>query len=110
MPVSAYGNYYNCDDFSSQEEAQAVYEEDTSDPNYLDGDDDGVACEALPSESDHYESSSFAADDSYTADTSSYASSDDDSNYDSSESSHADYSWFWWLIAIIVGGVILSNL
>ena len=45
----AYGaNIYNCSDFSYQEEAQAVYDQDTSDPNRLDGDGDGVACEALP--------------------------------------------------------------
>jgi hypothetical protein len=42
----------NCDDFTYQEEAQAVLEKDPSDPNRLDGltDDekDGVACESLP--------------------------------------------------------------
>ena len=41
---------YNCDDFTYQEEAQAVYDADTSDPNGLDGDNDGIACEALPSQ------------------------------------------------------------
>ena len=35
----------NCDDFSSQEEAQAELESDPSDPNNLDADDDGIACE-----------------------------------------------------------------
>ncbi|MBA0126367.1 excalibur calcium-binding domain-containing protein [Haloechinothrix sp. YIM 98757] len=40
---------YNCDDFETQEEAQEVYDSDTSDPNDLDRDDDGVACETLPS-------------------------------------------------------------
>jgi hypothetical protein len=35
----------NCSDFDTQQEAQAVYEQDTSDPNGLDRDDDGVACE-----------------------------------------------------------------
>src|SRR5215213_6386124 len=35
--------------FTYQEEAQAVLEEDPSDPNRLDGNDnDGVACEMLP--------------------------------------------------------------
>jgi hypothetical protein len=35
----------NCADFSSQAEAQAELEKDTSDPNNLDADDDGQACE-----------------------------------------------------------------
>jgi hypothetical protein len=40
----------NCDDFATQEEAQAVYDADPSDPNGLDGNDnDGIACESLPS-------------------------------------------------------------
>ncbi|MGY1669076.1 hypothetical protein [Geodermatophilus sp. SYSU D00710] len=38
------------EDFTYQEEAQAVYDQDPSDPNGLDGDDnDGRACESLPS-------------------------------------------------------------
>jgi hypothetical protein len=48
---------YNCDDFTYQEEAQAVYDQDTSDPNGLDGPigpgfsgEEGVACEELPSQ------------------------------------------------------------
>jgi micrococcal nuclease len=39
---------YDCGDFDSQEVAQQVYEDDTSDPSGLDEDDDGVACESLP--------------------------------------------------------------
>lgn len=38
----------NCSDFRFQEEAQAELESDPSDPNNLDNDDDGVACETLP--------------------------------------------------------------
>ena len=38
----------DCADFDTQEEAQAVLEEDLSDPHGLDGDNDGVACETLP--------------------------------------------------------------
>ena len=38
----------NCDDFDSQAEAQAEYEADTEDPNNLDADDDGEACEDFP--------------------------------------------------------------
>lgn len=44
-------NEYNCDDFATQEEAQAKMEEcsvNGKDVNRLDGDKDGVACEALP--------------------------------------------------------------
>jgi hypothetical protein len=48
--ASGLSDLYNCDDFSSQEEAQATFEaSDDSDPNGLDDDDDGVACETLPS-------------------------------------------------------------
>jgi hypothetical protein len=35
----------DCDDFSSQAEAQAVLDTDPSDPNDLDRDNDGKACE-----------------------------------------------------------------
>ena len=39
----------NCSDFTYQEEAQAVYDQDPTDPNGLDGNDnDGKACESLP--------------------------------------------------------------
>ena len=43
---------YDCDDFDTQEEAQAEYNRDTTDPSGLDEDDgadDGIACETLPS-------------------------------------------------------------
>lgn len=46
----AFAQDLNCDDFDTQEEAQAEYDSDTSDPHGLDGNDnDGVACEHLPS-------------------------------------------------------------
>jgi micrococcal nuclease len=38
----------DCADFATHEEAQRVLLQDPRDPNYLDGDDDGVACEDLP--------------------------------------------------------------
>jgi hypothetical protein len=38
----------DCASFETQEQAQRVLEQDPSDPNYLDGDGDGVACEDLP--------------------------------------------------------------
>jgi hypothetical protein len=37
----------NCSDFATQEEAQAVLDSDASDPNGLDADNDGIACEEL---------------------------------------------------------------
>lgn len=47
---------FDCDDFATQEDAQAVYDQDTSDPSGLDGPigegftgEEGVACEELPS-------------------------------------------------------------
>ena len=39
----------NCSDFATQQEAQAEYDRDPSDPNGLDRDDDGIACETRPS-------------------------------------------------------------
>ncbi|SFI88511.1 excalibur calcium-binding domain-containing protein [Amycolatopsis sacchari] len=38
----------NCGDFQYQEDAQAELEKNPADPNNLDGNDDGVACESLP--------------------------------------------------------------
>jgi hypothetical protein len=40
---------YDCPDFTYQEQAQAIYNQDRSDPYNLDGDNDGIACEDLPS-------------------------------------------------------------
>lgn len=39
---------YDCSDFASQADAQAVLSLDPSDPNELDGDRDGIACPDLP--------------------------------------------------------------
>ncbi len=43
-------NYYNynCSDFKTQEEAQAVYDKCDTDINGLDRDKDGIVCESLP--------------------------------------------------------------
>lgn len=38
----------NCSDFQYQEDAQAHLDADPSDPDHLDGDNDGIACESLP--------------------------------------------------------------
>ncbi|MCC6175595.1 MAG: trypsin-like peptidase domain-containing protein [Chloroflexi bacterium] len=42
------GDTFNCDDFASQADAQAVLRADPSDPNRLDRDGNGVACESNP--------------------------------------------------------------
>ena len=47
-PGSGGDSNLDCASFETHEEAQRVYEQDLSDPNYLDGDGDGVACEDLP--------------------------------------------------------------
>jgi hypothetical protein len=47
------GDRYNCGDFASQAQAQAVLRADPRDPNGLDGNDnDGIACESRPSPTD----------------------------------------------------------
>jgi hypothetical protein len=49
---SAVSDSYNCSDFDTQDEAQEQFEADggpEEDPHNLDGDDDGIACESLPS-------------------------------------------------------------
>ncbi|BFV55335.1 hypothetical protein KCMC57_up04390 [Kitasatospora sp. CMC57] len=38
----------DCPEFQTQPEAQAVFNMDRSDPNGLDADHDGIACESLP--------------------------------------------------------------
>jgi endonuclease YncB( thermonuclease family) len=57
----------DCADFDSQTEAQEVLEDDLSDPNGLDGDSDGVACETLPGGSSASSSASATASSSATA-------------------------------------------
>jgi hypothetical protein len=42
------GDAYNFADFASQADAQAVLRADPSDPNRLDADKDGIACERNP--------------------------------------------------------------
>jgi len=48
-----YTDEHNCDDFATQEEAQRFFKKaggPSKDVNGLDGDNNGVACQALPSE------------------------------------------------------------
>ncbi len=40
----------SCEDFSTQGQAQVILDQDPSDPNGLDEDGDGIACEDLPSD------------------------------------------------------------
>jgi hypothetical protein len=42
----------DCEDFGTQEEAQAALDDDPDDPNNLDPNQDGIACALLPSEED----------------------------------------------------------
>jgi hypothetical protein len=44
-PALAQEDQYDCASFGSQESAQATYDADPTDPNNLDPDDDGQACE-----------------------------------------------------------------
>jgi micrococcal nuclease len=47
LPPKPADGDYDCSHFDTHEQAQYVYEQDTSDPHRLDGDDDGQACESL---------------------------------------------------------------
>ncbi|WP_055693519.1 hypothetical protein [Streptomyces prasinopilosus] len=65
LPVAhtAHAQDLDCTDFTYQEEAQALFNLDRSDPNRLDGEqgpDDDVACEALPRRADTLTSSTSA--------------------------------------------------
>lgn len=47
-PAAMAQNTLNCGDFASQPDAQANLQANPSDPNNLDADDDGLACEEYP--------------------------------------------------------------
>ncbi len=49
QPTTPTTSDLDCADFASQAEAQATFNADPSDPNGLDADDDGIACETLAS-------------------------------------------------------------
>lgn len=60
----------DCPDFSSQAEAQAVFDADPSDPERLDADEDGQACETFDyGTGGGNENNDNAADDQYNNDT-----------------------------------------
>ncbi|WP_432138982.1 MULTISPECIES: excalibur calcium-binding protein [unclassified Streptomyces] len=56
-PAQAQDVDLDCRHFTYQEDAQAVFDADPSDPNRLDADDDGIPCEALPHRGDPVTSS-----------------------------------------------------
>jgi hypothetical protein len=47
--AGAQEDQFDCESFGSQESAQAELDRDPSDPSNLDADNDGIACEDLPS-------------------------------------------------------------
>ncbi len=51
-PALAQTDRYDCPDFDYQEDAQRIYDQNPSDPYGLDDDNDGIACESLPSRGD----------------------------------------------------------
>ncbi len=52
MAFPALADDHNCDDYESQAAAQEELRNDPSDPNGLDGDEDGIACENNPAPTD----------------------------------------------------------
>jgi hypothetical protein len=58
----------NCADFASQAEAQAEFDSDTTDPNGLDADGDGEACEELGGGSEAAPGNDTADEDQYNND------------------------------------------
>jgi len=60
-PGSGVDSNLDCASFETHEEAQRVFEQDLSDPHYLDGDGDGVACENLPKSQPDDQPSSVAS-------------------------------------------------
>jgi hypothetical protein len=96
----AAGTDKDCGDFQYQEDAQAVYDEDTTDPNGLDGnDDDGRACESLPhrpaiSDVSIDESDSSSEDDQTTPTTGTTWTATDTSHESSSSTRDRDCADF----------------
>jgi hypothetical protein len=78
----------NCSDFDTQQEAQDELDADPSDPNNLDDDNDGVACENLPSDGDS--TSSPDDDPSSASDDDLSSASDDDLSSASDEDLSSD--------------------
>ncbi|MGJ9459645.1 excalibur calcium-binding domain-containing protein [Oceanobacillus sp. CF4.6] len=79
----------NCPDFDTQPEAQAHYDNDTSDPDGLDRDKDGIACESLPG-GDSTASSNDDASEENTNESEEATSSDGAATATSDESTSSD--------------------
>ncbi|WP_087974212.1 excalibur calcium-binding domain-containing protein [Oceanobacillus rekensis] len=73
----------NCDDFDTQPEAQAHFDADTNDPDGLDRDKDGIACENLPDG----DSTASSNDDASEENTDESAEASEDASTDESASS-----------------------
>lgn len=79
----------DCDDYGSQAEAQAALDADPSDPNVLDEDDDGEACETFDyDETDDASASQdqYDSDDGTTTPSEQYDGGDSDEMLDSGAS------------------------
>jgi hypothetical protein len=113
LGATSYAYDYNCDDFTYQEEAQEEFESNYGDPYYLDGDDDGVACEALPSgsyEEEEIDSSDYGSSDSYDDTNDDMSTSGVAGVSDTSESSDDSSSGWWWLVALAWPGIIIISI
>ena len=61
VPYAQQADDFDCEDFETQEEAQAVLDEDDADPHNLDPNRDGIACALLPSSADQEAAAADAA-------------------------------------------------
>jgi hypothetical protein len=61
VPYAQQADDLDCEDFETQEEAQAVLDEDGADPHNLDPNRDGIACALLPSSADQEVAAADAA-------------------------------------------------
>jgi hypothetical protein len=52
MPQRRQSNDLDCEDFTTQEDAQAEFDADPDDPHFLDSNQDGIACALLPRAAD----------------------------------------------------------
>ncbi|WP_254545291.1 excalibur calcium-binding domain-containing protein [Halomarina pelagica] len=86
------GEDLNCEDFEDHDEAQDTYESDPSDPNNLDRDDDGTACEGLLDGGDGSDDGGDIDGDDGQSDADDSEDSEDSENSENSEDSNADDS------------------
>jgi hypothetical protein len=59
VPGTAGAADLDCSDFATQAEAQASFNSTPGDPNALDSDDDGIACETLPGRTSAEDNTTF---------------------------------------------------